>query len=164
VRLLLGFGGNLGDPALAFRVALAGLGERHPVLGVSRLYSSHALGPPQPDYLNLVALIRLRAPLLALLEQCQLLEVAAGRERSGSLRWGPRPLDIDLLAAEAAVHCGPRLQLPHPRFLERAFAVVPAAELAPTWVLPGGSVSLGERARALERETPDLVALGPLGL
>lgn len=162
MQVLLGFGGNLGDPARAFRVALAGLGERHPVLGVSRLYASRALGPPQPDYLNLVALIELRTPLLALLEQCQLLEAAAGRERSGSPRWGPRPLDLDLLAATAAVHRGPRLELPHPRFLERAFAVVPAAELVPEWVPPGGSASLAKRARALGLEFPDVVPVARL--
>ena len=150
VQLLLGLGGNLGDPPAAFRAALRALAEQVPLRAVSQLYRSDAVGPPQPRYWNLVALLELQTPLLALLDRCQALEAAAGRDRSHETCWGPRLLDLDLLAAEGVVHRGPRLELPHPRFRERAFALVPAAELASGWRLPGEGRALAELACAVE--------------
>ena len=146
MQLLLGLGGNLGDPRAAFRAALGALADRHPLLAVSRLYRSRPVGPPQPWYWNLAALLEPGGPLLDLLGQCQALEVAAGRDRSREARWGPRPLDLDLLAADGIVHRGPRLELPHPRFGVRAFVLVPAAELTPEWRLAGAGRTVAELA------------------
>jgi 2-amino-4-hydroxy-6-hydroxymethyldihydropteridine diphosphokinase len=163
VRLLLALGGNLQDPPAAFRMALGALAARHPVVAVSRLYRTRPVGPPQPRFWNLVALLEPDAPLLDLLGQCQELELAAGRERAREARWGPRPLDLDLLAAEGVVHRGPRLELPHPRFGGRAFVLVPAAELAPEWRLAGSGPTLAALAAALAPGN-DVEPYGPFEL
>jgi len=158
VQVLVGFGANLGDPVAAFRVALAALGERSRLVDVSSLYRSAPHGPPQPHYLNLAALLDVDEPPLALLEHCQALEAAAGRDPSREQRWGPRVLDLDLLLAHGLVHRSPRLLLPHPLLAERAFALVPAAELAPTWVHPLVGRTIGELARAVD--DPSLERVG----
>lgn len=147
MQLLVGLGGNLGDPPQAFNQALAALSERHQVRAVSRRYRSEPEGPPQPRYWNMVALLEVTAPLLELLDQCQELELRAGRIRDPAHRWGPRPLDLDLLMARNLAHRGPRLLLPHPQLVRRAFALVPAAELVPDWIHPAAGTTLGELAR-----------------
>lgn len=150
MRLIIGFGGNLGDPATAFAGALDALADGSWVLSTSRLWQTRAVGPAQPDYLNAAAVIHWPADLSALLARCRELEVAAGRNRATEKRWGPRVLDIDLLLADGFVCRGPGLEVPHPRLHERRFALEPAAEVAPDWVHPllGRSVSeLAEAAR-----------------
>ncbi len=156
MRVLLGLGGNTGEVHRAFTRALGELGARPEVVlvvGASALYRSRAVGPEQPDFLNMVALVVVSGSLLGFLELCQELERGAGRDRGGEGRWGPRPLDLDLLLAEGAVHRGPRLTVPHPRFHERAFALVPAAELVPGWRHPLLGRTVGElAAEALARD------------
>jgi 2-amino-4-hydroxy-6-hydroxymethyldihydropteridine diphosphokinase len=150
MRLIIGFGGNLGDQATAFAGALDALGDGGWVLSTSRLWQTRAVGPAQPDYLNAAAVIHWPGDLRALLARCRELEVAAGRDRTTEERWGPRALDLDLLLADGIVCRGPELEVPHPRFHERRFALEPAAEVAPEWVHPllGRSVSeLAEAAR-----------------
>lgn len=145
MRLLVGFGANLGDPEDAFRRALAAVSRDHGIVSVSELYRTKAVGPRQPDFCNLAALLDVDVSPVELLETCRQLELDEGRQRSEeAVRWGPRCLDIDLLMAHVAVRRGPRLSLPHPRFHERAFALVPAAELAPDWVHPANGKTLSE--------------------
>ncbi len=148
VRVIIGLGGNLGDPPRSFAAALTALALEYRVLSRSSLYRSDPVGPPQPRYWNAAAVIESGGPLLALLARCKTLEDVAGRRRGG-VRWSPRPLDLDLLMADGAVHRGPRLHVPHPRLRERAFAAVPGAEVAPEWVHPHVGVSLAELARSL---------------
>ena len=136
MRLIIGFGGNLGEPASAFARALDALGDDGWVLSTSQLWQTRAVGPPQPDYLNAAAVINWTGNPRALLARCRELEVASGRDRGTEEKWGPRVLDLDLLLAEDVVCVGPQLQLPHPRFHERRFALEPAAEVAPGWVHP----------------------------
>ncbi|NOZ78714.1 MAG: 2-amino-4-hydroxy-6-hydroxymethyldihydropteridine diphosphokinase [Acidobacteria bacterium] len=134
MKVLVGLGGNIGDPPGAFRRALAGLESAGmTVESVSGCYRSKPVGPPQPEFWNQAAVVVARDGLLALLDACQLLERASGRDRRRERRWGPRRLDLDLLLAEDAVHRGPRLVLPHPLFHARAFALVPAAGIVPGW-------------------------------
>ena len=76
----------------------------------------------------------------ALLERMQAVEKALGRDRSNEVRWGPRPIDIDLLAYDDVVLDEPELTLPHPRMFERAFVLVPLAEIAPDRVIGGTRV------------------------
>jgi 2-amino-4-hydroxy-6-hydroxymethyldihydropteridine diphosphokinase len=147
MQILLGLGGNLGDPPEAFNQALAALSERHQIVALSRRYRSEPEGPPQPRYWNMAALLEVAAPLLQLLDQCQELERKAGRIRDPAHRWGPRPLDLDLLMARNLAHRGPRLLLPHPHLIRRTFALVPAAELTPNWRHPAAGATLGELAR-----------------
>ena len=161
MQLLLGLGGNLGDPPTAFQRALRSLAARHQVVAVSRLYRTEPEGPPQPRYWNMVARLQVGASALELLEQCWSLELEAGRQRDAGGRWAPRTLDLDLLMARSLVHRGPTLQLPHPRFARRAFALVPAAELAPGWQHPFVLRSLAELSQDALRANPTAVELAP---
>lgn len=163
MRLILGLGGNVGDVPSAFRGALEGLGEVHAIRALSALYRSAPVGPPQPRFWNMAVVLELRTPLGALLDLCQELEEAAGRDREREVRWGPRPLDLDLLLGEGVVCRGPRLELPHPRLLERAFALVPAAEVAPDWRVPGQPAPLRTLAGALGGEVQQAAARIVLG-
>jgi len=148
VEVVLGLGGNVGDPPAAFQVARARLAERHRLVAGSSLYCSRPIGPTQPEFYNQAVLLSAESHPVDLLAQCQLLEAAAGRDRTTELRWGPRPLDIDLLLVRGVIHRGPRLWLPHPRFAERAFALVPAAEIVPDWVHPLIGTSIAGLAKA----------------
>jgi 2-amino-4-hydroxy-6-hydroxymethyldihydropteridine diphosphokinase len=138
-RAWLGLGGNVGDVAETFASALAGLqalpGAR--VVRCSRLYRTPAWGvTDQPDFLNAVAEIETTLAPLALLSALQALERAHGRDRALEQRWGPRTLDLDLLAIDGVSLDVPALQLPHPRIADRAFVLVPWAEIAPDFALP----------------------------
>lgn len=139
--VVLALGGNLGDPRAALTAALSQL-HRHPrveVTAVSPLLRSAALvlpgAPAQPDYLNAVALLRTSLPPRELLALCQGVELGHGRVRAE--RWGPRPLDLDLVAAGDLTWQDPELTLPHPRAHERGFVLAPWARVAPDAVLPG---------------------------
>lgn len=101
------------------------------ILSCSAFRRTRAVGPEQPDFLNAAVLVASALPPRALLHRCQAVEAAHGRDRTREERWGPRTLDVDLLVAEGVVCSGPLLELPHPRLLDRAFALVPAAEVAP---------------------------------
>lgn len=151
LRVILGFGGNLGDPAAAFARALDELADEAWIISTSSIWQTRAVGPAQPDYLNAAAVIHWSGGgPRALLHRCRILEAEAGRDRAREERWGPRVLDLDLLLAEDVVCVGPTLQLPHPLFHERRFALEPAAEVAPQWVHPllGRTVTeLAEAAR-----------------
>jgi 2-amino-4-hydroxy-6-hydroxymethyldihydropteridine diphosphokinase len=148
--MLVGLGGNRGDVAAGFRIAVGRLRERFGQVACSSLWRSAPIGPPQPDYGN--AAVLLDAPLhpLALLAFCRRLEEEAGRERAREVRWGARTLDLDLLIAPGLVVSSPALELPHPGLHVRRFALAPAAELAPGWVHPRVLRTLQELASAPE--------------
>ncbi len=127
---VVGFGANLGDREQAFGRALEQLARLGEVKALSTLYETRPVGgPPQPDYLN--AAVRLETALTpqALLEALLRIELGYGRERT--LRWGPRTLDLDLLFVAGECVEEPGLSVPHPRLLERAFALEPLLEVFP---------------------------------
>lgn len=134
VSAYIGLGANLGNARAALLAAVRALqrldgGE---ALAVSSLYSSAPIDSSGPDYLNAVACLptRLSAPdLLAALQQ---IENAAGRERP--YRNAPRTLDLDVLLYGDASIDSPSLTVPHPRMYQRAFVLLPLAELAPARV------------------------------
>ncbi len=113
---------------------MLGESEGLTVLGRSSLYRAVAVGPEQPSYLNAAIMVAIETSARDLLNLCHQIEAAAGRDRSKEERWGPRTLDLDLLISGSVVCRGPILEMPHPRLAERAFALIPAAELAPEWV------------------------------
>ena len=157
VRVVLGFGSNVGDGRRALSDCLAVLAAEGQVIASSRMWLTRPVGPPQPEFLNAAALIDWPARPKGLLERCRELEAAAGRDRTREERWGPRTLDLDLLIAASAVCRGPDLEVPHPRLHERRFALEPAAELVPNWVHPlsGRTIeALAEEARLRE---PDAI-------
>jgi len=140
VRAFLSLGSNLGDRAAHLRRAVDQLraGSDPAVTAVSRVYETEPLGGPddQGAYLNLVVELAV-APAVdpyRLLEQCHRLEAAAGRVRT--VRWGPRSLDADVIWIDGIVLDDPELTVPHPRWRERRFVLVPLAELAPDLVGP----------------------------
>lgn len=146
---LIGLGGNLGDVAATFRKALTRLeagGCR--VVARSSLWRTPPWGvADQPAFLN--ACIRVETDLSprALLDLCLATETALGRVRTE--KWGPRTLDLDLLDVDGRTVDEPGLTLPHPWIGERAFVLVPLAEIAADRVVAGRSV--GEMAAASDR-------------
>ncbi|MGD8440978.1 MAG: 2-amino-4-hydroxy-6-hydroxymethyldihydropteridine diphosphokinase [Holophagae bacterium] len=157
LSIVLGLGANQGDPAAVFAGALTALAAETEVVGRSRLWLTRAVGPAQPDYTNAAVLVRWPGGPEHLLARCHELEARAGRLRPGDQRWGPRPLDLDLLIARDLVWRSPRLELPHPRLAERAFALVPAAEVAPDWLHPLLGRTLDDLAAAARATTPDAI-------
>ena len=156
-RVILGLGGNTGEPASAIRHALEQLACDGRIEAVSRLWRTRPVGPMQPDYLNAAAVVSWPAGPRSLLARCRQLEAAAGRDRSTGERWGPRTLDLDLLLAEALVCRGPALELPHPRFHERRFALEPAAEVAPEWRHPLLGLTVSELVNRQRTREPDAI-------
>ncbi|QFU03251.1 2-amino-4-hydroxy-6-hydroxymethyldihydropteridine pyrophosphokinase [Halomonas sp. THAF5a] len=138
----IGLGSNLDGPREHVARALEEL-DGLPLtrrVAASRLYASRPVGPAdQPDYVNAVAELTTRLSPLALLDQLQALEQRHGRVRGR--RWGPRTLDLDLLLYDDRRLALPRLTLPHPEMVRRAFVLVPLAELAPRLTLDGRSLA-----------------------
>lgn len=127
----VGLGANLGDArqTLSWAVAaMAGL-ARTELLAVSSLYSSKPIDSSGPDYLNAVALLRTGQQPLDLLHALQAIELQAGRERP--YRNAPRTLDLDIELWGDRQSDDPELILPHPRMWQRAFVLLPLAEIAP---------------------------------
>lgn len=129
-RAFLAIGSNLGDRAAHLRAAVVGMPD---VVAVSPTYETDPVGgPEQGPYLNAVVELDTQLTARELLEVCHRLESAAGRVRTE--RWGPRTLDVDVLLVGDEVVGEPDLQVPHPRLWERAFVLIPLAELAPDLV------------------------------
>jgi len=136
VPAFVALGANLGDAAQAVRAAIAAL-EALPegkLTAASSLYTTAPVDSSGPDYVN--AVVRLETGLTAhgLLHALQQIEADAGRTRPW--RHAPRTLDLDLLLYGSAQIHSPQLEVPHPRMLERAFVLVPLAEIAPDLVDP----------------------------
>jgi 2-amino-4-hydroxy-6-hydroxymethyldihydropteridine diphosphokinase len=155
VDVVVGLGANLGNPAAAFSTALDRFASTGDVVSVSRLWRTRPLGPDQPDYCNAAVLVEWPGDLPTLLHACRDLEIAAGRDRDTEQRWGPRVLDLDLLAARDLVWRGPELEIPHPRLHERAFALVPAAEIVADWIHPIVGKTIEELAEEVLAAAPD---------
>lgn len=135
----VGLGSNLRDPPARLReayAALAGLrGSR--LLAQSGLWGSAPFGPvAQPDFCNGVAELATELTPAALLAQLRELERQLGREPPRE-RWGPRVIDLDLLAVGELCCASATLTLPHPGLAERAFVLFPWRELAPGFQVPG---------------------------
>ncbi len=144
----LGFGSNLGDRAGNIRAACQELGA-HPKISVERLSSLYETAPvgvtEQPDFLNAAAAVRTSLPPDDLLAAMLAIEAHLGRIRN--VRWGPRVIDIDMLVYGGETIERPGLVVPHPRLSERAFALVPLAEIAPDLRPPGFPATVAELAR-----------------
>lgn len=148
-RAFLSLGGNLGEPERSMATALRMLDAdpKTRVGAVSSLYRTPPWGKlDQPDFLNVAAEIHTRRDPHGLLDLCLAAEKALKRVREE--RWGPRIVDIDVLTFDdLAVHEA-GLEVPHPRMLDRAFVLVPLAEIAPDLVVAGKTVA--ERAAAID--------------
>ena len=162
-RAFLGLGGNVGDTAAQMQTALDSLAETSgvAVTAVSPLYRTAAEGGvEQPDFLNAVVEVRTSLTPHELLSVCQRLEAESGRVRDQ--RWGPRTLDVDILAVQGEAVREPDLQVPHPRAAVRAFVVMPWADLAPDFQLHVPGPTMAQRSAQFvdaEVERLDAVAL-----
>lgn len=142
--VLLGLGSNLGDREGHLRAAVERLARRGvEVVARSSLYETEPVGfRQQPRFLNAVVKGTTLLTPMALLSVARELEREAGRRPS--FRNAPRPLDVDILAYDDLVQEGPELTIPHPRLAERAFVLVPLAEVAPGWAHPILGLSAAE--------------------
>jgi 2-amino-4-hydroxy-6-hydroxymethyldihydropteridine diphosphokinase len=137
---LIALGGNLGDARETLARAIAMLCESGEVRLLAR--SSDYQTPPwgvedQPPFVNLCIAVDTTLAAQALLARAHAIEHAFGRDRAREQRWGPRTLDIDILSYDDLVLNEPELTLPHPRLFERAFVLVPLAEIAPDLLIAG---------------------------
>ena len=137
---LLGFGGNVGDVRATLEKAVALFADGSQV--ILRARSSDYVTPPwgvtdQPPFINLAIQVETALPPRALLERALAVERALGRDRARETRWGPRTIDIDLIAYDNLAIDEHDLILPHPRLFERAFVLVPLAEIVPDRMIAG---------------------------
>ncbi len=139
----VGLGANLGDAAATVHRAIDALASLSSTpVRASRLYRSRAWGrTDQPDFINAVALIETPMSAPTLLDHLLAIEREFGRTRIVGERWGPRTLDLDLLLHGDAIIDEPGLRVPHPHLHERAFVLLPLAEIAPDARIPGIGVA-----------------------
>ncbi|MBW3630915.1 MAG: 2-amino-4-hydroxy-6-hydroxymethyldihydropteridine diphosphokinase [Gemmatimonadetes bacterium] len=158
-EVLLSLGANLGDPIEQLRTAIARLGEIVAIEAVSRVYRAEPVdAPDQPDYFNLACRGRTILDPDALLSATQAIEKEMGREHV--YRYGPRLIDIDVLAYGDVMIKSPRLTLPHPRAAERRFVLAPLNDVAPEWRHP----TIGKTAAELLAEGRTVGEVEPLGM
>jgi 2-amino-4-hydroxy-6-hydroxymethyldihydropteridine diphosphokinase len=145
----IGIGSNSGDAAANVRRAFERLAETGTVLARSSLYHTAPWGvTAQPPFVNAAALVDTELEPHALLAVLQRIEAEAGRVTT--FRWGPRVLDLDILAYDGARMADAELTIPHPRLNERAFALVPLAEIDPRYAALRDALPPGERAGVVE--------------
>lgn len=133
--LYLALGTNLGDRPANLRAAVAALPPAVRVTAVSPIYETPPWGfTDQPAFLNMAVRGKTNLPPLALLDFLKTLETDLGRRQS--FRWGPRLIDLDILFYADLTLDTPPLTLPHPRLHERAFVLIPLADIAPALVHP----------------------------
>lgn len=135
--VVLALGSNLGDRIGNLQHGIDGLdGGGITVTAVSGVFETTPVGgPAQADYLNAVLLAESSLPARQILARCAAAESTAGRVRT--VRWGPRTLDVDIIACGAELSADADLTLPHPRAHERAFVLAPWLDVQPGAVLPG---------------------------
>jgi 2-amino-4-hydroxy-6-hydroxymethyldihydropteridine diphosphokinase len=142
----IALGSNLGSPfGDSHRILTGALQVLEDTPGIhvtarSHWYRTKAVGPPQPDYLNGCALLQTDLAPLTLMHRLLQVESLFGRIRRE--RWGPRTLDLDLLLFNDQILKLPALEIPHPRMAERAFVLMPLAEIAHDWLDPRSGDSI----------------------
>ncbi|MFG3056557.1 2-amino-4-hydroxy-6-hydroxymethyldihydropteridine diphosphokinase [Kitasatospora sp. NPDC048239] len=136
---VIALGSNLGNRLETLQGAVDALADTPGlrIKAVSAVYETEAVGGPdeQPNYYNAVVVLRTSLPPRDLLERGNAIEDAFGRVRT--VRWGPRTLDVDILAYEGVTSDDPQLLLPHPRSHERAFVLAPWLDAQPEAEVPG---------------------------
>jgi len=148
--VLIAFGGNLGDVLSNFRSARHSVSQlaRTHLTDSSLLYRTPPLGPAgQPDYFNAMIAAESELEPLDLLTAIQIIETQHGRIRAE--RWGPRTLDLDIIAIDSLMIDGDRLSIPHPQMHHRQFVLRPLCDIAPNWQHPGLNRTASQLLNAL---------------
>ncbi|MGP1382176.1 MAG: 2-amino-4-hydroxy-6-hydroxymethyldihydropteridine diphosphokinase [Thainema sp.] len=150
VRCAIAMGSNLGDSVAILSGALTTLNQQAEIELVeqSSLYRTAPVGPPQPDYLNACAVIRTTLPAPDLMQRLLAIEAQFGRVRRE--RWGARHLDLDLLLYGDQIIQTETLYVPHPRFRERAFVLVPLSDVAADWLDPVTGHAIADLVKAVD--------------
>jgi len=145
----LSLGSNLGDRSGNLEAVRCSLPPDVEILKASSLYETEPWGfSDQPDFLNQVLLVETRLKPLELLAYVKDLEVIIGRQPS--FRFGPRHVDIDIIFYGDEIIEEPGLQIPHPRFDQRAFVLVPLAEISPELLIPGSDQTISDLLSGLD--------------
>jgi 2-amino-4-hydroxy-6-hydroxymethyldihydropteridine diphosphokinase len=144
IQCAIALGSNLGQPHEILRSALNAIATTPGITlsAQSSVYQTAAVGPPQPDYLNACAVLETSLSPQDLLHKLLAIETQFGRVRRE--RWGPRLLDLDLLLFGDRIIHTETLQVPHPRMNDRAFVLVPLAEIAPDWIEPVSGLAIAQ--------------------
>jgi len=160
-EVLIALGGNVGDVRATFRKAIANICGMTQAALLAR--SSDYATPPWGDeqqarFVNACIAIDTSLDPHALLFTLHKIEKKFGRDRANETRWGPRTLDLDLLAYDDVTLDKPELKLPHPRLFARAFVLVPLAEIAPDRIIAGRTAreALAQLSTAGIERLPDL--------
>jgi 2-amino-4-hydroxy-6-hydroxymethyldihydropteridine diphosphokinase len=141
---VVGFGANLGDRLGTMRAAAAELARDAHVVRTSRVFATAPVGlAAQPEFFNAAALAEYAGGAEELLDVLLAIEAKLGRVRAGATRWGPRTIDLDILWAQGTRLRTARLEVPHPRLRERAFAVIPLLDVVPGAVDPETGTTYG---------------------
>ena len=135
-------GSNLGDSRQTVATAVTELAQdsQSSLVACSSWYKTAPIGPPQPNYINGCILLQTQRAPLNLLHWLLQIEQKFGRKRTQ--HWGPRTLDLDLILYGDLILQTPQLTLPHPRLRERAFVLVPLAEIWPDGIEPVSGLPL----------------------
>ncbi len=152
VTAYIGIGTNLGDRRSHVEHAVEQLGGLPDscLTAVATVIETDPIGPiSQGTYLNTVAAIRTGLAPIGLLDLLQDIERQRGRDRATETRWGPRTLDLDILIFGDRVVQMPGLVIPHKRLAERAFVLIPLAQIAPDLPVPGAGHTVGSMLEAL---------------
>ncbi|MEQ8464020.1 2-amino-4-hydroxy-6-hydroxymethyldihydropteridine diphosphokinase [Coleofasciculus sp. E1-EBD-02] len=146
----IALGSNLGDSRAILEAAIVMLAKTPgiTVTSQSSWYRTAPIGPPQPDYLNGCVILEVQLTPHDLLQTLLSIEKQFGRERRE--RWGPRTLDLDILLFDNLIIDTPTLQIPHPRMTERAFVLVPLAEIAPDWIEPKSGCAIAQLVQRVD--------------
>jgi len=148
-RAQIGIGANLGDAQAAVRAAIASLGGLGRVSAVSSLFRTPAWGvTDQPDFINAAATLETELAPHALLARLKAIEAEIGRVPT--FRWGPRAIDLDILDYDGVRLDEPGLTIPHARLHERAFALVPLAQIAPAYAPLRDTLPAADVAQVVE--------------
>jgi len=150
IKTAIALGSNLGDSLATIQSAIETLGRTSgiTVKSHSSWYQTAPVGPPQPDYINACAILEVELQPQQLLETLLEIEAKFGRQRRE--KWEPRTLDLDLLLYDNLILETPSLVLPHPRMIERAFVLVPLAEIAPDWVHPVTGTAIAQLVHSVD--------------
>jgi len=163
IDAFIGLGANLGDRMETLRAAVEQLAREPGFLlrGTSRVYETDPVGPPQPRYLN--AVVRIGTLLAPRVTLRRLLEIEELLGRVRREHWGSREIDLDLLLYGDRIVAEGALRIPHPHLHERAFALVPLAEIAPDAYHPQMARSAAEMLAGLaESDRAGVRLVGPL--
>lgn len=159
VSVAFGLGANIGDRRAALGAAIAALGRHVQLVAVSSMYETAPYGHrDQPAFLNVCVTAETTRSARELLALIASIESRLGRKPRE--RWGPREIDIDLLLYGDAIIDDPDLIVPHAGLTQRAFVLVPLAEIAPSRSVPGRGVTVSGALAQLARSPGDVRRVG----